>query len=105
LQRTDIDQWKKARVISVHQPFLVASASLDGNVDENAIKVFVDGLEHQGFDTAGVNQMGAFLQVRQGTDPENNTAGQFALSVINIGSNFVIFRMKRLDKSGGWDSS
>ena len=64
--------------------------------------MFVDGLEHQDFDTAGVNQMGAYLQVRQGTDPETIRPEQFALSVIDIGSNSVIFRIKRLDRSGGW---
>jgi hypothetical protein len=102
MQRSDIDQWKEARVIGVHSPFLVASASLDASGGKNAINVVVHGLEHQDFDTAGVNQMAAFLQVRQGGDSEPIRADQFALSVIDVGSNFVTFRIKRLDTSGGW---
>jgi hypothetical protein len=102
MQRTDVDQVKKARVLGIHPPFLVASASLDGSGGENAISVLVHGLEHQDFATAGMNQMGAFLQVRQGTDPETIRPDQFALSVIEVGSNFVVFRIKRLDTSGGW---
>jgi hypothetical protein len=106
MRRTDIDQIKEARVIGVDPPFLVASASLDPSGGENAINVLVSGLDHEDLPVTGFDKMAAFLQVRQGGDPEPIRPDQFALSVIDVshavGTNFVLFRIKRLDTSGGW---
>jgi hypothetical protein len=105
MQRSDLDQVKEARVIGVDPPFLVASASLDASA-KNAINVLVHGLDHEDLSVTDFDKMAAFLQVRQAGDPEPVRPDQFAISVIDVsraaGSNIVIFRIKRLDTSGGW---
>ena len=106
LRRADTDQDKEARVIGVDPPFLVASVRLDPSGGKNAINVFVHGLHHQDLPVTDLNKMAAFLQVRQGADPETIRPDQFALSVIDVshalGTNVVTFGIKRLDTSGGW---
>jgi hypothetical protein len=98
------DQSKEARVIAAHPPFLIATMKLDPS-EKNAINVHVHRLDHDDFAVRDNGKMGAFVQVRQqenlGTVPDH-----FALSIIEVGralgSNVVVFRIKRLDSSGGW---
>ncbi len=100
----EFDQEKEARVIAARPPFLVATAKLDRS-EKNAINVHVHGLDHPDFAVEDAGEMGAFVQVRQ---QESGTAlpDQFAISIVEVrpalGTNVVVFRIKRLDSSGGW---
>jgi hypothetical protein len=98
------DQIKEARVIAAHPPFLVATATLDRS-QKNAINVFVHGLDHADFEVGDVDNMGAFVQVRQQEDLDT-VPDQFAVSIgevrLQLGTNTVAFQIKRLDNPGGW---
>jgi hypothetical protein len=98
------DQEKEARVIAVHPPFLVATARLDRS-QKNAINVHVHGLSHADFPATDFDKIGAFVQVRQQEDLDP-VPDQFAVSIIEVrpalGTNIVVFRIKRLDNPGGW---
>jgi hypothetical protein len=98
------DQINKARVIAAHPPFLVATATLDPS-QKNAINVLVHGLDHTDFAIGDVDNMGAFVQVRQQEDLDT-VPDQFAVSIgevrFELGTNTVAFRIKRLDNPGGW---
>jgi hypothetical protein len=102
VQRTDIDEFLEARVITGRRPFLVATVTLPGNVSENAINVEVFGLDHPDVPVGEQTPTGAFLQVQHTLTTEPIHPDQFALSVIEVGGNWLRFRIKRLDTSGGW---
>jgi hypothetical protein len=97
------DQEKEARVIAAHPPFLIATVQLDRS-EKNAITVH--GLHHDDFPVGDLSDMGAFVQVRQSEDVSTALPDQFAVSIVEVrpalGTNVVVFRVKRLDSSGGW---
>lgn len=100
------DQEKRARIISAHPPFLVATARLDPS-EKNAINVSVHGLNNADFPVwdGDWGRMGAFVQVRQ-QERSDIPPDQFAVSIVEVaptlGTNSVRFRIKRLDHHGGW---
>jgi hypothetical protein len=98
------DQDKEARVIAAHPPFLIATARLDRS-EKNAINVHVHGLDHEDFEVRDAGKLGAFVQVRQ-QDDLGTVPDHFAVSIIEVrpalGTNIVVFRIRRLDSSGGW---
>ena len=99
------DQEKEARVIAAHPPFLIATVQLDRS-EKNAITVHAHGLHHDDFPVGNLSDMGAFVQVRQSEDVSTALPDQFAVSIVEVrpalGTNVVVFRVKRLDSSGGW---
>jgi|Tabmets5t2r1_1033131.scaffolds.fasta_scaffold10143_1 hypothetical protein len=99
------DQEKEARVIAAHPPFLIGTVQLDRS-EKNAITVHVHGLDHEDFTVGDLSDMGAFVQVRQSEDLSTAVPDQFAVSIVEVhpalGTNVVVFRIKRLDSSGGW---
>jgi hypothetical protein len=100
---SEFDQQKQARVVAAHPPFLVATVQLDPS-EKNAISVLVTRLDHDNLAVGDERKMGAFVQVRQQLGPA--VPDQFAVSIVDVhraaGSNVVVFRIKRLDGSGGW---
>jgi hypothetical protein len=101
----EFDQEKEARVIAAHPPFLIATVRLDRS-EKNAITVHVHGLADDNFPVGDHSNMGAFVQVRQSEALSTTVPDQFAVSIVEVshavGTNVVVFRIKRLDSSGGW---
>jgi hypothetical protein len=87
------DQEHPARDIVKSPRFQFANVDINGSPD-NAMKVTVTGLGQIG------GSQSVFLQTR---NIENDVAPDvFDLHLLGVTSDRIIFRIKRLDESGGW---
>lgn len=101
------EQTIKASLGTVNPPFFFASVDLPPNptkdpreaAKSNNVTVTVEGLK--GLTGAGPLRH-AFLQVRQHPDAEQVFPDHFTLQVIEVGRDFVKFRIRRVDANSGW---
>jgi hypothetical protein len=96
------EQTKTARIGAVNPPFLFASIDLAPNPGtdpkSNNVKVIVEGLKGR----AGVGRLRqAFLQVRQ-ADAVPVHPDHFTLQVVEVGRDYLVFRIRRVDANSGW---
>jgi hypothetical protein len=77
-------------------PFRFASVRLEANkTSDPNVTVTVEGL-------GGGLLRQAFLQVQQDPDAERPYPDDFSLQVIELGDDFLVFRIRRVDAKTGW---
>lgn len=74
-----------------------AASVIAGYSPDNELTVTATGLNRGAYGPGYV-----FLQARQSDDIEHGYPDEFALQVIQVSSDSVTFRVKRLDVSDGW---
>jgi hypothetical protein len=92
------EQTKKAMIIAKSPPFLFANVDVaNKTTDDPNVMVTVEGL-------GGVGRLRqAFLQLLQDPDLKPETPDRFTLHLIEIGRDYIVFHIRRVDTNkSGW---